>query len=113
MSSFLDLLDQHTAAAKKYRDLVSEEMLIEDSRPLVKYAAIGRIMGSENAVTKKPHSASSAEAIVETDGEYWALLKKKRETVAAKLGAQAALESARYRVQHALAVIATLRGGTE
>lgn len=49
---------------------------LEDSRAEVKVNAIMRIMGNgENPLTKKPHSAASAEAIVETDAEYMALRK--------------------------------------
>lgn len=112
MASFSELLVVYSDAAQRYRECVSMEMLLEDTRPLVKYEAVSRIMGTPNTLTGKPHSASSAEAIVETDAEYWALLTKKRETVAHKLGAHAALEVARYCVQEALYVLAALRGAT-
>lgn len=45
---------------------------LEDRRASIKAAAIMRLMLTENPLTKKPHSASSAEAVVETDAEYFA-----------------------------------------
>jgi tRNA G37 N-methylase Trm5 len=110
MASFQELLAAYASAAEQYRTLVAAEMLLEDTRPLVKYEAIGRIMGTPNTVTNKPHSASSAEAIVETDAEYWAVLAKKRQAVVDKLHAHASLEAARYRIQEALTVMAAVRG---
>jgi len=49
---------------------VETEMRLEYIRASLKLAAIGRIIGTENTLTGKPHSATSAEAAVETDQEY-------------------------------------------
>jgi hypothetical protein len=43
---------------------------LEDDRALVKAACIKAMIGTENAATGKPHSASSAEAVVESWPEY-------------------------------------------
>lgn len=44
--------------------------LLEDARAQLKAEAIQRLMQTTNPLTNKPHSASSAEAVVETDAEY-------------------------------------------
>ena len=46
-----------------------------------------------NELTGKPHSASSAEAIVEADAQYAAYLSQQRDAVIAKITAQAAYDS--------------------
>jgi len=86
-----------------YADKAREEMRLEAERPIVKYAAVTRIMNSENPLTHKQHSASSAEAIVETDEEYRAHLLNQRNTVHAKNRAWTDAESAFFRANLALA----------
>lgn len=49
---------------------MQKQQLLEDSRCIEKRNAIQRIMQSENPLTGKQHSASSAEAVVETDDLY-------------------------------------------
>lgn len=74
---------------------VKEEMTLEDMRANIKFAAIDRIMKSgDNPLTGKPHSASSAEAIVNLDPEYAAYLTQIRDAVARKIRAKAQYESA-------------------
>lgn len=45
-------------------------MELEDQRPLKKSEATTRIMGTPNPETNKPHSASSAKDVVESDDRY-------------------------------------------
>ena len=74
---------------------VKEEMTLEDLRANQKFAAIERIMKSgDNPLTGKPHSASSAEAIVNLDPEYSAYLAQLRDSVARKIRAKAQYDAA-------------------
>ena len=73
----------------------AHEMALEAGRAAEKAAAIRRIIdGGPNGLTQKPHSASSAEAIVETDEQYAAYLAQQRDAVIAKIQAQARYDSA-------------------
>lgn len=81
------------AAGKALADATLAEMVIEDTRPIKKVEAIGRIIGTTNHATGKPHSASSAEALVELDGEYAEVLKAKRAAVYARIVAKANYEA--------------------
>lgn len=74
---------------------VKEELTLEDLRANIKFAAIDRIMKSgDNPLTGKPHSASSAEAIVNLDPEYAAYLTQIRDAVARKIRAKAQYDAA-------------------
>ncbi len=74
---------------------VKEEMTFEDNRHAVKFAAVERIMASgDNPLTGKPHSASSAEAIVNLDPEYSGYLTQIRDAVARKIRARAQYDAA-------------------
>lgn len=57
-------------AAQNLGEAKAHEQLLEDGRSLEKSAAIRRLMGTENPETGKPHSASSAEKVVEQDEQY-------------------------------------------
>lgn len=110
MSSIAALIDAFSEAALAFRTAVVTEMQVEDAKPLEKSAAIFRIMGTENPETKKPHSASSAEKIVEGEPQYEAFLRSRRKAVFEKLEASAALDAARFRVQAAIATINAQKG---
>lgn len=73
------------------RDIVAA---LEDQRPLKKRDAILRLIGTENPLTGKPHSASSAEAIVESDPAYAAHRLEQRRAEADVLFARANYEIA-------------------
>jgi hypothetical protein len=80
---------------KNYAEAVKAEMFFEDSRAQVKMAAVQRIMrAGDNAMTGKPHSYSSAEAIVNTDREYSDYLGKLREAAVARILARGAYDAA-------------------
>lgn len=82
-------------ATKNYAAAVKTEMSFEDNRAEVKMAAVQRIMrAGDNAMTGKPHSYSSAEAIVNTDREYNDYLGKIREAAAARIIARGAYDAA-------------------
>lgn len=88
----------------------AEEQRLEDERCAVKRAAILRIMQSENPLTGKQHSASSAEAVVETDGEYAEYRKRQRIAVVDTECARAAFYAARYRAELAIAQVRETAG---
>lgn len=73
---------------------VTAEQTLEDARINVKLAAIERIMRADNPLTGKPHSFSSAEAIVGTDSEYQAYLERQRAAVHARILAKGRHEAA-------------------
>jgi hypothetical protein len=76
MSNYATKIEQ---AAVTLADAVVHEMELEDNRHVVKLNAIEYIMGSgDNKLTGKPHSFSSAEALVHTDDSYAAHLTKLR-----------------------------------
>jgi hypothetical protein len=79
----------------KLADATKAEMQLEDIRHTVKLAAIERIMKSgDNPMTNKPHSFSSAEAAVSTDGSYAEHLEQQRDAAAARIRARARYDAA-------------------
>lgn len=73
----------------------AREMELEMQRALVKLDAIRRLVGTPNDLNGKPHSASSAEAAVETDHEYMQHRAEQREAVIHTLMCAARYESAK------------------
>lgn len=89
-------------AAEKRANCVAAVMELEDARPLVKSRCIAAMIGTENPETQKPHSASSAEKIVESHPEY---AEHRREQIAAevrKLMAFGEYDAAKLRAQLAV-----------
>jgi hypothetical protein len=81
--------------AANLADAVKAQMTLEDNRHNVKMAAINRIMQSgDNPLTNKPHSFSSAEALVHSDAQYASYLEQIREAEHAKIIARGAYEAA-------------------
>lgn len=96
------------AAALRFRAATVEEMLLQHTKPLAKHDAIVRLMATENALTGKPHSASSADALAESDSAYAAHLQQLRIVVTAKLKAEAEMTAAKLRVTLATAALLTV-----
>lgn len=69
-------------------------MTLEDERPLIKAKCIEAMIGTPNPITNKPHSATSAEAIVEKHTEYW---QHRQKQIAAEIHKHEA--EANYEVQ--------------
>jgi hypothetical protein len=87
------------------------EAQLEADRCGVKQEAIRRIMASgDNPLTGRPHSASSAEAIVERDHEYYAHLGRQREAVYCRMNARTAWEAARLTAELAIALVRSREG---
>ncbi len=83
------------AATAAYATAVENEMTLEDNRIGVKMAAVSRIMtAGDNPLTGKPHSFSSAEALVNTDAEYSDYLGKIREATKTRILARGTYEAA-------------------
>lgn len=92
-------------AANEYAAKVYAEMELEARRPAKKAEAVARIMASgDNPLTNRPHSASSAEAIVETDHGYAAHLAETRDVVLAKNLAYTTLTTERLNAELAIAL---------
>ena len=100
-----DAIDTYEHAGALFADLAGEEMDREAQRPVEKDAAIRRLMQTTNELTEKPHSASSAEKIVETDTEYRAALKAQREVVVQKNHAFTRMQAAKLRAEMAIALL--------
>jgi hypothetical protein len=84
-----------TAAAQHLADAVAHEQALEDARANVKLTAIDRIMrAGDNSLTGKPHSFSSAEAVVNTDSEYQTYLERQRDAVRVRILAKGAYDAA-------------------
>ena len=74
---------------------VEAEQSLEDNRINAKLSAIDRIMSrGDNQFTGKPHSFSSAEAIVNTDDEYQSYLERLRMAVRARILAKGNYDAA-------------------
>lgn len=100
-----DFVKDIETAASNLADATNAEMRLEDERIAHKLAAIDRIMSAgENKFTGKPHSFSSAEALVNTDFDYQEYLSRLRAAVRDRIIARgnydAALAAARIQ-EHA------------
>jgi hypothetical protein len=91
-------------AAARLAVAVRAEMELEDFRPIVKSQAIRRLMATENPETGKPHSASSAEKIVETDAEYSAHRRDQYAAVVETIRARGEFEASRRKADLAVAL---------
>lgn len=80
----------------------NHEAALEDDRAIVKAEAIRRMIGTENPATGKPHSASSAEAVVEQDEQYATHRRAQRDAVLATQRAWGAYEAAKLRALNAV-----------
>jgi hypothetical protein len=81
-------------AAQELATAVAAEQTLEDARVHSKLAAIERIMRADNVLTGKPHSFSSAEAVVNTDAEYQTYLERQRDAVRARILAKGRYDAA-------------------
>lgn len=93
-------------AARALGDARAREQYLEDRRPLVKREAIRALMQTANDLTGKPHSASSAEAIVEADPTYMEYRVRQSDAVIATQVAWGEWEAAKLDGQLAVALAA-------
>ncbi|HET8771591.1 MAG TPA: hypothetical protein VFM71_11465 [Gemmatimonadaceae bacterium] len=102
MQTIDGVLEAVSKAGDALANAVRHEMALEDGRCVVKVRAIQRIMQGENPLTGKMHSASSAEAVVETDAEYAQYRDEQRTATVMKIRAQVAYECAKTRARMAV-----------
>jgi hypothetical protein len=89
------LIDDIHRASVRLADSVEAEQSLEDARINIKLAAIERIMArGDNQLTGKPHSFSSAEAVVNTDDEYQEYLERQRNAVRNRIIAKGVYDAA-------------------
>lgn len=100
--SAADAIAAVTVAAEQLAAATRAEMEIEINRADAKSAAISRLMQLENPETKKLHSASSAEKVVELDPAYHDYCIKKVDCVVATIIARGAYDSAKLMAQLAI-----------
>lgn len=95
----------YETARATYTEAVKREMQMQAEKPGKKATAIALLMTQENPLTKKLHSASSAEAVVEAEEGYAAWLLNFRTQVAVKMRAETECEAAKMRAHLQLAVL--------
>lgn len=99
----LDAIERVEQLGAEYGEARAAEQRMEDGRPEAKRSATARIMRSgDNILTQKPHSASSAEAIVETDPEYRCYRNIQSDLVVQKEVARGRFEAAILRARLAV-----------
>lgn len=89
-------------AAGQLANAVERESELHSWRGLQKSEAICRLIGTNNPENDRPHSATSAEKVVESDQVYAAFLATCRESVVARIRAEAEYESAKLAAQLAV-----------
>lgn len=86
-----DILDRGTELAVA----VTREITLENGRHAIKLGAIDRIIKSgDNPLTGKPHSYSSAEAMVTTDEQYADYLDQLAQAAHSRIMARARYDAA-------------------
>jgi uncharacterized protein YajQ (UPF0234 family) len=100
-------------AAERLALATKTEMELEDFRPILKSQAIRRLMATENPETGKPHSASSAEKVVEVDAEYAAHRRDQYNAVVETIRARGEYEAAKRRADVAIDLGMLLAGGPQ
>jgi predicted trehalose synthase len=79
---------QYRNATEDYAQAMARELEHTHQKPVEKTAAILRLLGSQNPLTGKPHSASSAETLVESEPGYAAFLAAYRQAVVDRIRAE-------------------------
>jgi hypothetical protein len=95
-TTMVDLVKNIEEKTRELADAVAAEQALEDARINAKLAAIERIMkAGDNPLTNKPHSFSSAEAMVNTDEQYQSYLEQQRHAVRRRILAKGAYDAAK------------------
>ena len=93
-------------AARALGEARAYEQALEDERPLVKRDAIRALLQTANDLTGKPHSASSAETVVESHEPYAAHRRRQAEAVLAAQVAWGEFKAAELEATLAVALAA-------
>lgn len=100
----------YEVARHGFANTLRSEQQMEAERAEQKSAAIGRIMATDNPLTSKAHSATSAESIASTDEAYAAFLLNVRNLVHSKLRLETGYHAAYLRAQLSIAVLKVTAG---
>ena len=103
-------LSAYETAHARWADLCRDEMRLEAQRPGILDAVTSRLIGTDNALTARPHSATSAAEAARSSTEYLEHLSNQRNTVHAKNRAEGDYQSAFLRAHLALAQLKATAG---
>ncbi|NDD53188.1 hypothetical protein EBZ39_04795 [bacterium] len=94
MTDVETIVDDIVVLSSALADAVHAEMALEDTRHVVKMTVTERIMATENKLTGKPHSFSSAEAAAVLDPAYVDHLAQLRDAAKARILARGKYDAA-------------------
>lgn len=98
-----ELITEAEVVAKRAAEAVLTEASLADRRPLIKHRAVLRVASTgAQPLTGKPHSYSSAEAMVEEDPDYAEHLELLREATQERANLQAEAWAAKLRAELAV-----------
>lgn len=104
-----DYIAEVELAGGALAEATAEVQRLADGRAAEKSAAIIRLVGTENPETLKPHSASSAEKVVETDQQYLRYRVLEREAEIERIRAKAHYDAVKLKATLAVG-LATIGG---
>src|SRR5690349_16497078 len=111
-TTLLDLAEVRVVAIEQAAQAVTDAIAAENDAIRVrdehKDALVNALIGNENPITKKPHSATSAAEAAEKDGTYRTLDGLRKRAEAARIIAWAKYEQAKLRAK--IAVVAAEGG---
>jgi hypothetical protein len=102
-NSVAKAITEFQRAATALQRATRVEQTGEWGKPALRVAAIRRIVGTENPLTGKPHSASSAADIANEEPTLNAYLMKCTDAVIDRMAAETALTVARWSVELTIA----------
>ena len=92
-------------AGAAYALRIAAEAALLREKPAAKAAAIGRLMATENGLTGRAHSCTSAEAIVEMDPAFHDFCRRITEATCEREMSRTELIAARLEAQLGLALV--------
>lgn len=95
-------------AGERKADAVARCIVLEDQRPVIKARCVAEWVGAENPINGKPHSASSAEAIIESHPVYAEHRALQRQAEVDKILAFARYDAAKLRATLAVGLAVEL-----
>jgi CelD/BcsL family acetyltransferase involved in cellulose biosynthesis len=97
------------AASEDLQHCTRVEMLGEAGKPVQRRDALLRIVGTDNPLTGKPHSASSAETVANEEPVFSLYLRACTDAVISRMKAETAVQAARWNVELAIAEHSRMR----
>lgn len=106
LSDIQELITEAEVLAKRTADAALTEASLTDRRPLVKHRAVLRLAASGvQPISAKPHSYSSAEAMVEEDPDFAEHIEMLREATQERANLQAEAWAAKLRAELAVRLV--------